>query len=1306
MPRTPQAPAALPYGRFIWRRLPDWLKNTSAEQRADLREALLTCYQSATRAAEFLAPLMSLDAFAEPILELDLKADHPELHDMQRATLDKTWHRDSFLWQPIYDASPEHSLLEAALLNFEDWETRSTAFGSGSAIYLTGKAKGVKSSLRPEVFARRCRHLDLGGKYLQHLRQTLDDSSEANKPRPSGEKHQLFIDHQRNRFNAELQMAYLSGHLSLECTKALKVFLLPRNQTFGKRLLCHRVRLLGQVLPGVIHFAADPENDRGRCAVYFPGHPEYPLQEYSSLLMFQVALVAHLKTARTRQRISQLLPIDHQEPLLREKLKTALHASSEAHIHIVDLSSWIEVELFEEIHRLRLLHLMSDLGRLAPSAEDVKAAEREKLLDEFQLAGLNLLSSLKDSIPRFKRTLSDPLDMIDTNLVYQDIHTWSKAQRQAGALHLLNIIEARAGGQVTPAMHREARSLPDLIPVRAHGHTRLWNPDPSHYRVALRLPDGQWQTNALGLHEWTNKYYLLLNDTYYEVRYNDASGHWHIVSPTQPTLYSPPLLHNGVGAWRTIHEDTRQWPKSTLLARLSPRAAQLPRPLADALLLLGHVSLETLQQLHRHSRRASPQLLDSLKRLWIVKEIEGSSLDRGSDSHCAELCSAIRSLLVQLLPDAPAQTSLRIRKQKSRKFIQYPKGSQWIEVDEIQWMPELFDQLYRQLEQPDTSQQQRLRVLYPELPLSFLQDLDFTLALLEQSQPTLPCLAREIERALEQLHVSRVFEGLHPDWPHARHSEHLAFSLFETLAGWPADMRLEFMEAEAARCTPIQGIGTDSSLNYRRLLKRNALYEIQDRQGKTLASEPDFYKALWQALPTRAQRDLGRRNEISLEEDQTTTDLKRALFRQATRLRDQVPAVRALQRFPEPPMSASAAPLPVQFAVPGRVVSGLQPGDDGVYRNLNRRPLSNHAHPYYILERHRYYPVAWTPEGWRLLNASNPYGFYQPLLQRRSRSNPRWTLHDPDHKHRLLDKAQRLPVPTANDSADEPAQNSLFTQAQHKRLETPKSYRTQLNSPLTYDRIDNARYPLRDLDGQALTVIALHYSSTPGSAQSQARAQQLLPYLAQGIEVARLYERKLGIRRFKAQHMRSADEQHLVGRFHVTARRDLASGELLGVYGGMLIPLIVCQHRLDPFATWVQYERSLELIRFRDGQPRTALPCLSGDNILSRINTIFEYEDGVPARQARSGYNVEAVAFPVDIRTHDGCIEKDRYFLTALFTSQTVKADEELRLNHGYSDEQIRTLNSAEAPQAQGLASPPDDLDVEPGSMHTYRSPG
>ncbi len=109
-----------------------------------------------------------------------------------------------------------------------------------------------------------------------------------------------------------------------------------------------------------------------------------------------------------------------------------------------------------------------------------------------------------------------------------------------------------------------------------------------------------------------------------------------------------------------------------------------------------------------------------------------------------------------------------------------------------------------------------------------------------------------------------------------------------------------------------------------------------------------------------------------------------------------------------------------------RLVSGLQLRDDGIYWNLNRKPASNRAYRHYVLDNRRYYPVCWSPEGWRLQNANNPYGFYQPRLQHKSPRDNRWTLHHPEQEPALLAQAGRLQVLPDQIARDETLQKKMF----------------------------------------------------------------------------------------------------------------------------------------------------------------------------------------------------------------------------------------------------------------------------------------
>ena len=1322
MPSTAQEQdnPALPHYKFISTHLPDWLTSTTPEQRAGLRSALLKKHTSGRLLKNILTQLKSIEAFAEPILELDIRARSPELSNLQVATLSKRWKKDSFLGVPIYDTSPEHTLLEAALYNFEAWETSSSAFGRGSAIYRSGKAAGLKSHLKPEVFAQHCRNLDLGQQYHYHLKQILDLNRPADEIMIFHEHtRDYFLHYEQHCFNVTLLIAHLQKKITDACAARLSALLSPTETSAENGPVCYQVKLLNITLPGVIHFSTDPDNNTGHCTVYFPGHPTSPLQAYPSLLKFQEHCLEQLKSKHFRQQVSQLMPLGYQGNLLAEKLMKAYSQYSrtrQPHTNIISVSR-IAGDVFEAIHRQRLQHLESDIDRLACPSASANASKREKLLEEYQDAHLDLLATLKNRIPTLRKTLLRSPSSQMATMVYQDLTTWAPEKLNAGLMHLLNVAEAAAGGQITQKMHAESARLPQLIAIRFQGRTRLWKPDLTPYQLAIRLPDNYWQANALGLYTLAHSTYLKLDQSYYEIEYRENTHRWHIVMPGYPDLYSPPLQHNCVGAWRTIHEDVRQWSKLQLIRRLGPRAARLPEPLADAALLLSGTRLHTLQQLHQYSRRPPALLLDNLKRLWIYQEIESFDLDRAKGNITSELSPRIQSYLLTSLPDWPRETALKIIGNDSRVSTQYGDGENVLSITEKHWVagkllsvvlqelnqeqihqlldvnipsPDqlnqlalnlatqaklkksaLLEHLYTVTEKPDTPAQQQLRDRYPELPKSHLADADFFLDKLGTQTP--PLLHREIDRALELIRISRVLEGLYPDWPDAQQSDRLAFSLLETLPAWPQDIRLELWDHSIERAAPLESIGASSSLAYRRLKKMGTLYELQDKHGTALSPPRDLHTAIWLALPSPTRLALNTTLDISLDEAQAAKDLKQALFRQVATLRNQTPAIRTLQRLPEGPAPADATGLPEKFAVPGTLVSGLALRDGGIYWNFNNRPRACHAHLHYILEGNRYYPVRRSLAGWRLLNARAPYSFYQPLLQRKADGG--WALH-PATERVGLKETDSLQVPTSNSGKPDTPQETMFTDDERRRMLSPKSYRSSLNSPFTYDRVDNARYPLRDLDGHPMLIVAIHYSRAEGSPQSLVRAREILPYLTlQGHEkVARLYEDKLAIKRFECNDKQSEQEDHLIGRYRVNAKRYLRKGEILGVYGGMLIPLIISHHRRDVFATWVQQNSALELIRFPGGHPQPALPCLSGDNILSRVNTLFEYEGNVPVRQAATGYNVEPVAFPVDIIGRDGSVERNRYFITALFASQAIRTADELRMNHGYTEEQIQAL--------------------------------
>lgn len=128
------------------------------------------------------------------------------------------------------------------------------------------------------------------------------------------------------------------------------------------------------------------------------------------------------------------------------------------------------------------------------------------------------------------------------------------------------------------------------------------------------------------------------------------------------------------------------------------------------------------------------------------------------------------------------------------------------------------------------------------------------------------------------------------------------------------------------------------------------------------------------------------------------------------------------------------------------------------------------------------------------------------------------------------------------------------------------------------------------------------------------------------------------------------------------------------MYGGELVPESIAAIRHDPYVLDVFVQRRSSTLKGGDPASTQIDPdvVLSGDNVLSRINTLFEYENGRPVRQARTGYNVVSAGFQVDAQAENQPMV--RLEITGLFASEDLKPGTELRWDYGYDEASIRRL--------------------------------
>lgn len=262
-----------------------------------------------------------------------------------------------------------------------------------------------------------------------------------------------------------------------------------------------------------------------------------------------------------------------------------------------------------------------------------------------------------------------------------------------------------------------------------------------------------------------------------------------------------------------------------------------------------------------------------------------------------------------------------------------------------------------------------------------------------------------------------------------------------------------------------------------------------------------------------------------------------------------------------------------------------------------------------------------------------------------------------------------------SDSEFEDASESMpvapYTAQELAFMRTAAHFSTLKNELGSYNRANNGKYPLRDLQGRPIRIRSLERKATMDSGRVYV-STPIKPYIRfEGFEsVGALYEEKLQWRTFTAADVKVPGEKALVGQSMVVANRRIAKGEIVGIYGGVVIPYDMSVRSESTFGMVVGHKLIPDAGTFR---PDPIF--IIGDNITSRINTHFEYDaQGTPIRQATEGYNVECVPFQVEAEHATSAAGKrTTYRLNTLFATEDIPAGVELRMDYGYTERMIKT---------------------------------
>ncbi|MCF5586245.1 hypothetical protein GIV65_25980, partial [Pseudomonas syringae] len=189
-------------------RAPQWLTNariSSPGQLEELQRLYAEHRSNEQKVRPTLDRLATLQDFARPLLTaaikdrfgLDVDVSNTWLFHASRAKVDQAFgsaSKDPITQANIALRAACQTLLNAALQNFEAWETAPGAMDSDTGIkaevfssfdILGNSIQGKSLPVSPAGFATLCRELDLGGKYQEHLKSvfsapsTPDETSDA-----------------------------------------------------------------------------------------------------------------------------------------------------------------------------------------------------------------------------------------------------------------------------------------------------------------------------------------------------------------------------------------------------------------------------------------------------------------------------------------------------------------------------------------------------------------------------------------------------------------------------------------------------------------------------------------------------------------------------------------------------------------------------------------------------------------------------------------------------------------------------------------------------------------------------------------------------------------------------------------------------------------------------------------------------------------------------------------------------------------------------------------------------------------------
>ncbi|QXH49716.1 leucine-rich repeat domain-containing protein [Pseudomonas fakonensis] len=770
---------------LIAHRLPAWLTSASDEQRDALQHALLEQQQAQDKLAALLGEVHALDDYAQDELRQALQAVGPTL-DVHKSVLKRTWWQIPPQLSPSLSNPPIHrqsqqSLLACALHNFEAHEAtlaQCQVLDASGAPMSFVDSEGKTKPLTPELFAKACRELDIGGRYQAYLgrRFSPDDAPKRDA------LHQQLQAVLRTNLTARLHLARLTGDLDEQGYRLL-LALVSTSATVPAEtavLKPFSLRLLGKPVVGPVVFeirqSAKPGAKLEGLIAWLPGDPHLQLGQHASWERFYQGLGKRFRKPGYAAFFQRFIG-EADRAGFSQVLAGLLAEAGDTAIELDGRSEAISGELFVHLRKAQVDKIFGDAQVLAVPTEKADSAAREARLQGYLELGLDLFNLAGLFVPGLGLAMLGVAALQLTYELYEGYEDWTLGDREGALGHVFAVaanvaamaalhVGVKAAGKVL----ERVGFVDELVAVQGEdGQMRLCDPG----LAAYRLPEADDAPDAMDAGR------LRLQGGRYQVSRETAGAPWRIEHPSRPGAYRPALLDNGAGGWRHALESPQHWQGAgQLVRRLGPELAEVGDAAAEHVAEATGFDEARLRRLHLEQAPAPARLLDALERhrLYAASPRLGSM--------------ALAQQLAALQPTTTAAGRLLLRD-----------------------FPGLTPRCAEEIAGQASSELQQRLLSTSRVPLA---------------------LAERARWALRDSRVDRALAGLRQHAAGNADTCCLALTLGDQLAPWADAVRLELRDGRAGGPL-LAAQGATETTDVRQVVKGEDGYLALDAQGKPLA---------------------------------------------------------------------------------------------------------------------------------------------------------------------------------------------------------------------------------------------------------------------------------------------------------------------------------------------------------------------------------------------------------------------------------------------------------------------------------------